>query len=145
MRLGATVSFETRQGAQFVETWVDGFAFRELTQQQEAIIQQKEELEKQRKLLTKRRGTSSSGSSGGIALSYCVTAIFFSLQLNLVVVNYLPQLVKMETILRNHNCQRKLSHTHSLTLYFSPSLPPAEYHERDDMLKLRAAALKKVH
>lgn len=50
-----------REGTQFVETWTDGFAFQELTQQQSAIVQQKEELEKQRKLLTKRK-TASTGS-----------------------------------------------------------------------------------
>ena len=44
-----------RQGAQFVESWVDGFAFSELAHRQDNTVQQREELERQRKQLTKRK------------------------------------------------------------------------------------------
>lgn len=53
LRLGR---FNTkRQGAQFVEVWVDGFAFIELTARQEELSSQREELEKQRKQLSKKK------------------------------------------------------------------------------------------
>ena len=57
-------SFLIRQGAHFVESWSDGFAFHELSQQQSCIVQQKEELERQRKLLAKKRTAASSSISG---------------------------------------------------------------------------------
>lgn len=44
-----------RQGAQFVEVWVDGFAFSELSGRQEEVTAQREELEKQRKQLSKKK------------------------------------------------------------------------------------------
>ena len=54
-----------RQGAQFVEVWVDGFAFAELSRKQEELTQQKEEIEKQRKALSKRKPSVTTGTSGG--------------------------------------------------------------------------------
>ena len=54
-----------RQGAQFVEVWVDGFQFKDLLQRQENIGSQREELEKQKKLLSKRRPGSGGGGGGG--------------------------------------------------------------------------------
>ena len=53
-----------RQGAQFVESWVDGFAFAELSRRQESVSQQREELEKQRKQLSKRKVTSTGQQNG---------------------------------------------------------------------------------
>ena len=44
-----------RQGAQFVEVWVDGFAFTDLTARQEELATQREELEKQKKQLNKKK------------------------------------------------------------------------------------------
>ncbi|XP_038044627.1 serine/threonine-protein kinase tousled-like 2 [Patiria miniata] len=53
LRLG---QFTTkRQGAQFVETWQDGYAFTDLIKQQERLSKEKEEIEHQRKLLTKKK------------------------------------------------------------------------------------------
>ena len=54
-----------------MEVWVDGFAFLELSQRQEALAQQKEELERQKKMLTKRKpaSTSSSQTSESCAVS----------------------------------------------------------------------------
>ena len=48
-----------------MEVWVDGFAFLELSQRQEALAQQKEELERQKKMLTKRKPASTSSSQTG--------------------------------------------------------------------------------
>ncbi|XP_028418083.1 serine/threonine-protein kinase tousled-like 2 [Dendronephthya gigantea] len=53
LRLGQYLP--TRQGAHFVETWEDGFAFKEIHKQQDGINQQKEEIEKKKKLLSKRK------------------------------------------------------------------------------------------
>lgn len=57
LRLGQFVT--QRQGASFVEQWVDGFAFTELMKKQEAVTHEKEEIDKQRKLLSKRRPSTS--------------------------------------------------------------------------------------
>ncbi|KAI6646253.1 Serine/threonine-protein kinase tousled-like protein [Oopsacas minuta] len=56
IRLG-TFSTE-RQGAHFVETWVEGSAFQELNKKSNNLVCQKEELEKQKKLLTKKKSAS---------------------------------------------------------------------------------------
>ncbi|XP_060066938.1 serine/threonine-protein kinase tousled-like 2 [Ylistrum balloti] len=55
LRLGQFVT--QRQGATFVENWVDGWAFTDLMKQQERISSDREEIEKQRKLLTKKKPT----------------------------------------------------------------------------------------
>lgn len=55
LRLGQFVT--QRQGASFVENWVDGWAFTDLMRQQERIASEREEIEKQRKLLLKRKPT----------------------------------------------------------------------------------------
>ncbi|KAF6017306.1 TLK2 [Bugula neritina] len=53
LRLG---HFQTvRQGATFVENWVDGYAFQELLKRQEVINLGKEDIEKQKKLLSKKK------------------------------------------------------------------------------------------
>lgn len=53
LRLGQFVT--QRQGAQFVENWVDGWAFTDLMKQQERIAAEKDEIDKQRRLLMKRK------------------------------------------------------------------------------------------
>ena len=53
LRLGQFVT--QRQGATFVENWVDGSAFNEIMKQQELMNHAKEELDKERKLLQKKR------------------------------------------------------------------------------------------
>ena len=50
----------SRQGAQFVEVWVDGFAFTDLNTRQEQLAGQREELEKLKKQMSKRKGAASS-------------------------------------------------------------------------------------
>lgn len=56
LRLGQFVT--QRQGATFVENWVDGWAFTDLMKQQERIAQDREDIEKQRKLLVKKKPNS---------------------------------------------------------------------------------------
>lgn len=46
-----------RQGAQFVEVWVEGFAFADLNVRQEELASQREELEKLKKQISKKKGT----------------------------------------------------------------------------------------
>ncbi|GIY58869.1 hypothetical protein CDAR_463191 [Caerostris darwini] len=53
LRLGQFIT--QRQGASFVENWVDGYAFTELIKKQETIATEREEIEKQRKQLGKRK------------------------------------------------------------------------------------------
>jgi len=59
LRLGQFVT--QRQGASFVENWVDGHAFTELNKKQEMIAQEKEEIDRQRKILAKRKPTTVQG------------------------------------------------------------------------------------
>ncbi|XP_025093234.1 serine/threonine-protein kinase tousled-like 2 isoform X3 [Pomacea canaliculata] len=53
LRLGQFVT--QRQGAQFVENWVDGWAFTDLMKQQERIAAERDDIDKQRRLLMKRK------------------------------------------------------------------------------------------
>ena len=53
LRLGQFVT--QRQGATFVENWVDGSSFNDIMKQQEIMNHAKEELDKERKLLQKKR------------------------------------------------------------------------------------------
>ena len=62
LRLGQFVT--QRQGASFVENWVDGHAFTELNKKQEMISQEKEEIDRQRKILAKRKPQSIQGKKG---------------------------------------------------------------------------------
>ncbi|XP_074659089.1 serine/threonine-protein kinase tousled-like 1 [Tubulanus polymorphus] len=62
LRLGQFTTI--RQGATFVENWVDGYAFTDLMREQERIASEREEIDRQRKLLMKRK-PSLSNSSGG--------------------------------------------------------------------------------
>ncbi|GFO41991.1 serine/threonine-protein kinase tousled-like 2 [Plakobranchus ocellatus] len=96
LRLGQFVT--QRQGAQFVENWVDGWAFQDLMKQQERITADKDDIDKQRRVLMKRKPASSIGKNA-----------------------------KHDNFLKPGE--------KNLTL--------AEFYEQDEILKLRAAALKK--
>ena len=52
-RLGQFVT--QRQGSQYVETWVDGVAFKELAMRQQHCGEQRDEIERQRRALLKRK------------------------------------------------------------------------------------------
>ncbi|XP_048579871.1 serine/threonine-protein kinase tousled-like 2 isoform X2 [Nematostella vectensis] len=101
LRLGQFVP--VRQGAQFVDSWSEGYAFKELNKQQEKINQKREELEKQKKLLVKKKP-----SSGATVKD-----------------------------------KKGKSSDGEFTRPLSPVLSPMEYYEKEEILKLRAAALKK--
>uniref|UniRef100_A0A8C5GLJ9 non-specific serine/threonine protein kinase n=1 Tax=Gouania willdenowi TaxID=441366 RepID=A0A8C5GLJ9_GOUWI len=53
LRLGHFTT--VRHGASFIEQWTDGYAFQNLIKQQERINSQREDIERQRKLLGKRK------------------------------------------------------------------------------------------
>ncbi|XP_005107370.1 serine/threonine-protein kinase tousled-like 2 isoform X1 [Aplysia californica] len=96
LRLGQFVT--QRQGAQFVENWVDGWAFQDLMKQQERITADKDDIDKQRRLLIKRKPPTALGKNAKHD-------------------NFLKPGEKYLTL--------------------------AEFYEQDEILKLRAAALKK--
>lgn len=56
LRLGQFVT--QRQGASFVENWVDGHAFTEIQKKQDSTSTERDEIEKQRKTLAKRKPNS---------------------------------------------------------------------------------------
>ncbi|CAG09944.1 unnamed protein product, partial [Tetraodon nigroviridis] len=115
LRLGHFTT--VRHGASFTEQWTDGYAFQNLVKQQEWINQQREDIERQRKLLAKRKPPSSSNSQA-------LTA------------NSEPK-------------QRKTKAMNGAESdpFLKPSLPQlltlAEYHEQEEIFKLRLGHLKK--
>uniref|UniRef100_A0A4W6FV16 Tousled like kinase 1 n=1 Tax=Lates calcarifer TaxID=8187 RepID=A0A4W6FV16_LATCA len=102
-----------RHGASFTEQWTDGYAFQNLVKQQEWINQQREDIERQRKLLAKRKPPSSSNSQAPTT-------------------NSEPK--QRKTKAGEWSRKRSLSKT-QLTL--------AEYHEQEEIFKLRLGHLKK--
>ncbi|XP_023683730.1 serine/threonine-protein kinase tousled-like 1-B isoform X2 [Paramormyrops kingsleyae] len=115
LRLGHFTT--VRHGASFTEQWTDGFAFQNLVKQQEWINQQREEIERQRKLLAKRKPPSGSSSQAPASSSE-------------------PK-------------QRKAKAVNGAESdpFIKPSLPQllsvAEYHEQEEIFKLRLGHLKK--
>ncbi|RMX47334.1 hypothetical protein pdam_00012596 [Pocillopora damicornis] len=112
-----------RQGVSFVENWVDGHAFKELTVQQERINRQREELEKQKKALAKRKPVSNTtiGSREDLKL-----------------------LIRTRDNMKEKRPSKSASSDgDQFARPTSPVLSPMEYHEREEILKLRAIALKK--
>nr|XP_006811162.1 PREDICTED: serine/threonine-protein kinase tousled-like 2-like [Saccoglossus kowalevskii] len=106
LRLG---QFTTqRQGASFVESWQDGFAFTDLMKQQESISSEREELERHRKLLLKRKPGSAS-----------------------------------QSISSKSNKPKANGGDDGFLKPPAPSLTLQEYYEQEEILKLRAASLKK--
>ncbi|TSM68894.1 Serine/threonine-protein kinase tousled-like 1 [Bagarius yarrelli] len=115
LRLGHFTT--VRHGASFTEQWTDGYAFQNLIKQQESINQQREDIERQRKLLAKRKPPSASNSQSPSANS--------------------------------EQKQRKTKAVNGAEAdpFLKPSLPQlltiAEYHEQEEIFKLRLGHLKK--
>ncbi|XP_032384829.1 LOW QUALITY PROTEIN: serine/threonine-protein kinase tousled-like 1 [Etheostoma spectabile] len=115
LRLGHFTT--VRHGATFTEQWTDGYAFQNLVKQQEWINQQREDIERQRKLLAKRKPPSSSSSQTPTT-------------------NLEPK-------------QRKTKAVNGAESdpFLKPNLPQlltlAEYHEQEEIFKLRLGHLKK--
>ncbi|MGH0151971.1 UNVERIFIED_CONTAM: hypothetical protein FKN15_021344, partial [Acipenser sinensis] len=115
LRLGHFTT--VRHGASFTEQWTDGFAFQNLVKQQEWINQQREEIERQRKLLAKRKPPTTNNSQIPTA-------------------NSEPKQRKTKAVNGAENDP-----------FLKPSLPQlltvAEYHEQEEIFKLRLGHLKK--
>uniref|UniRef100_A0A8B9LU92 non-specific serine/threonine protein kinase n=1 Tax=Astyanax mexicanus TaxID=7994 RepID=A0A8B9LU92_ASTMX len=114
LRLGQFAT--VRHGASFTEQWTDGYAFQNLIKQQESINQQREDIERQRKLLAKRKPPSASNSQTPNA-------------------NSEPKQRKTKAVNGAENDP-----------FLKPSLPQltlAEYHEQEEIFKLRLGHLKK--
>ncbi|XP_062390882.1 serine/threonine-protein kinase tousled-like 1 isoform X4 [Sardina pilchardus] len=115
LRLGQFTT--VRHGASYTEQWSDGYAFQKLVKQQEWINQQREDIERQRKLLAKRKPPSSSNSQSPTP-------------------NSEPKQRKTKTVNGADNDP-----------FLKPSLPQlltiAEYHEQEEIFKLRLGHLKK--
>uniref|UniRef100_A0A669EGD9 non-specific serine/threonine protein kinase n=1 Tax=Oreochromis niloticus TaxID=8128 RepID=A0A669EGD9_ORENI len=115
LRLGHFTT--VRHGASFTEQWTDGYAFQNLVKQQEWINQQREDIERQRKLLAKRKPPSSNNSQTPTT-------------------NSEPKQRKTKAVNGAENDP-----------FLKPSLPQlltlAEYHEQEEIFKLRLGHLKK--
>ncbi|XP_048094442.1 serine/threonine-protein kinase tousled-like 1, partial [Alosa alosa] len=115
LRLGQFTT--VRHGASYTEQWSDGYAFQKLVKQQEWINQQREDIERQRKLLAKRKPPTSSNSQSPTP-------------------NSEPKQRKTKTVNGADNDP-----------FLKPSLPQlltiAEYHEQEEIFKLRLGHLKK--
>uniref|UniRef100_A0A8C3RYV3 non-specific serine/threonine protein kinase n=1 Tax=Chelydra serpentina TaxID=8475 RepID=A0A8C3RYV3_CHESE len=114
LRLGHFTT--VRHGASFTEQWTDGFAFQNLVKQQEWVNQQREDIERQRKLLAKRKPPSTNNSQAPSA-------------------NSEPKQRKNKAVNGAENDP-----------FLRPSLPQltlAEYHEQEEIFKLRLGHLKK--
>ncbi|XP_054165508.1 serine/threonine-protein kinase tousled-like 2 [Oppia nitens] len=127
LRLGQFVT--QRQGASFVENWVDGHAFTELTRRQEQTAAAREEIERQRKLLGKKRPSltinkSKTGNGSSTSLVSAMT-------------------------LPSTGGSNSSSSSLSNGDFLKPESPKDsgmnwyEYYEQDEILKLRSQALKK--
>uniref|UniRef100_A0A8D2LV81 non-specific serine/threonine protein kinase n=1 Tax=Varanus komodoensis TaxID=61221 RepID=A0A8D2LV81_VARKO len=114
LRLGHFTT--VRHGASFTEQWTDGFAFQNLVKQQEWVNQQREDIERQRKLLAKRKPPSTNNSQAPSA-------------------NSEPKQRKNKAVNGAENDP-----------FVRPNLPQltlAEYHEQEEIFKLRLGHLKK--
>ncbi|XP_061588985.1 serine/threonine-protein kinase tousled-like 1-B isoform X2 [Cololabis saira] len=116
LRLGHFTT--VRHGASYTEQWTDGYAFQNLIKQQESINQQREDIERQRKLLAKRKPPNPASP----ALSVASTSE--------------PKQRKTKVVNGNDSDP-----------FVKPSLPQlltlAEYHEQEEIFKLRLGHLKK--
>ncbi|XP_037537917.1 serine/threonine-protein kinase tousled-like 1-B [Nematolebias whitei] len=116
LRLGHFTT--VRHGASYTEQWTDGYAFQNLIKQQECINQQREDIERQRKLLAKRK------PPNPVSPSLSVTSTSEPKQRKTKVVN-----------------------GNDSDPFLKPSLPQlltlAEYHEQEEIFKLRLGYLKK--
>ncbi|XP_043989139.1 serine/threonine-protein kinase tousled-like 1-B isoform X2 [Gambusia affinis] len=128
LRLGHFTT--VRHGASYTEQWTDGYAFQNLIKQQESINQQREDIERQRKLLAKRKPPNPASPS----LSVASTSE--------------PKQRKTKVVNGNDSdpfLKPSLPQLHPVQLGFSrlDRLTLAEYHEQEEIFKLRLGHLKK--
>uniref|UniRef100_A0A674BDG7 non-specific serine/threonine protein kinase n=1 Tax=Salmo trutta TaxID=8032 RepID=A0A674BDG7_SALTR len=115
LRLGHFTT--VRHGASFTEQWTDGYAFQNLIKQQERINSQREDIERQRKALAKRKP---------------------------------PSMAQTPPLSLEQNKRKSKANGAESEAYVTPPLPfsssrlsQAEYHEQEEIFKLRLGHLKK--
>uniref|UniRef100_A0A8C4E4Z9 non-specific serine/threonine protein kinase n=1 Tax=Dicentrarchus labrax TaxID=13489 RepID=A0A8C4E4Z9_DICLA len=117
LRLGHFTT--VRHGASFTEQWTDGYAFQNLIKSQERINSQREDIERQRKLLGKRKPPSMAQTPP-------------------------PSLEQNKRKSRSNGIFQKYNTHYKLLVLFTPHrLSLAEYHEQEEIFKLRIGHLKK--
>uniref|UniRef100_A0A673WU20 Tousled-like kinase 2 n=1 Tax=Salmo trutta TaxID=8032 RepID=A0A673WU20_SALTR len=103
-----------RHGASFTEQWTDGYAFQNLIKQQERINSQREDIERQRKALAKRKP---------------------------------PSMAQTPPLSLEQNKRKSKANGAESDAYvprlFPSLLSQAEYHEQEEIFKLRLGHLKK--
>ncbi|XP_077555242.1 tousled-like kinase isoform X2 [Haemaphysalis longicornis] len=131
LRLGQFVT--QRQGASFVENWVDGYAFNDLLRKQEQITSEREEIERQRKLLCKKKPTTGQpkGKGGAAAANNGATGVASTVAA--------AAAAAASSALSNGEFVKPES-PKDLTLL---RLTWYEYYEQEEILKLRQVSLKK--
>uniref|UniRef100_A0A671WG96 non-specific serine/threonine protein kinase n=1 Tax=Sparus aurata TaxID=8175 RepID=A0A671WG96_SPAAU len=102
-----------RHGASFTEQWTDGYAFQNLIKQQERINSQREDIERQRKLLAKRKPPSMAQTPP-------------------------PSLEQNKRKSKTNGTESE-----AYDAFVCYSLSQAEYHEQEEIFKLRLGHLKK--
>ncbi|KAI4886659.1 hypothetical protein NFI96_012778 [Prochilodus magdalenae] len=115
LRLGHFTT--VRHGASYTEQWTDGYAFQNLVKQQEWVNQQREDIERQRKLLAKRKPPNTPASQSPTPYG------------------------------ESKPRKTKAVNGADSDPFLKPSLPTlltvAEYHEQEEIFKLRLGHLKK--
>uniref|UniRef100_A0A673A5G1 non-specific serine/threonine protein kinase n=1 Tax=Sphaeramia orbicularis TaxID=375764 RepID=A0A673A5G1_9TELE len=117
LRLGHFTT--VRHGASYTEQWTDGYAFQNLIKQQEGINQQREDIERQRKLLAKRKPPNPASPSMSVASTSE------------------PKQRKNQGYKYHNKLEDAGPDLFVLTLTL------AEYHEQEEIFKLRLGHLKK--
>ncbi|KAK6329099.1 hypothetical protein J4Q44_G00010770 [Coregonus suidteri] len=125
LRLGHFTT--VRHGASFTEQWTDGYAFQNLIKQQERINSQREEIERQRKLLGKRKPSTSSNTT--------TTTTAQSLTLLTT-----PNTMEPPTTPNSSGTNKRKNKSNGQD---NEALSLAEYHEQEEIFKLRLGHLKK--
>uniref|UniRef100_A0AAQ5Z263 non-specific serine/threonine protein kinase n=1 Tax=Amphiprion ocellaris TaxID=80972 RepID=A0AAQ5Z263_AMPOC len=114
LRLGHFTT--VRHGASFTEQWTDGYAFQNLIKQQERINSQREDIERQRKLLAKRKPPSMAQTPP-------------------------PSLEQNKRKSKANGTESEAYEAFNCSLLCR--LSQAEYHEQEEIFKLRLGHLKK--
>ncbi|MBN3312065.1 TLK2 kinase, partial [Atractosteus spatula] len=120
LRLGHFTT--VRHGASFTEQWTDGYAFQNLIKQQERINTQREEIERQRKMLAKRKPPAMGQTPPP---------------------NLEQNKRKNKANGAESETQYSLYPRADLSLDVTNMLTLAEYHEQEEIFKLRLGHLKK--
>ncbi|KAJ7984582.1 hypothetical protein DPEC_G00356280 [Dallia pectoralis] len=131
LRLGHFTT--VRHGASFNEQWTDGYAFQNLIKQQERINSQREDIERQRKLLGKRK-PSPSGTSSAASSSSTIGAQSPAL------LTSASSTMEPPTAPNISGTNKRKSKSNGQD---SDALSLAEYHEQEEIFKLRLGYLKK--